>query len=164
MMDRLNILLSLEAKLSIPKKYIKNIIDKMNEKFEKNPLPVTLIFDKIKKNDDEFNSILEAVENMKNDLHRIKMIVIERNSDSKLNLGKHTPIYEIKNFDSQNGKNKIIEIVRNVAFQKTLYLDQYIEHLKESVYTKLNNNNKIIKFVTFIKKEQTNSDYTDKKK
>jgi len=100
MMDRLNILLSLEAKLSIPKKYIKNIIDKMNEKFEKNPLPVTLIFDKIKKNDDEFNSILEAVENMKNDLHRIKMIVIERNSDSKLNLGKHTPIYEIKNFDS----------------------------------------------------------------
>jgi hypothetical protein len=55
MMDRLNILLSLDANpSSIVKKYIQNIVDKMNEKFEKNPLPVTLIFDKINKNDNEF--------------------------------------------------------------------------------------------------------------
>jgi hypothetical protein len=61
MLDRLNILLSLEAKPSISKRYSKNIIDKMNEKFEKNPLPVTLIFDKLKKNDENFKSILDTV-------------------------------------------------------------------------------------------------------
>ena len=55
MLDRLNILLSLDAKPSpMVTKYIKNIVEKMNEKFEKNPLPVTLIFDKINKNDHDF--------------------------------------------------------------------------------------------------------------
>ena len=48
MMDRLNILLALDVSTSTTrKKYIQNLIEKMNEKFSKNPLPVTLIFDNL---------------------------------------------------------------------------------------------------------------------
>ena len=110
MMDRLNILLSLDANpSSIVKKYIQNIVDKMNEKFEKNPLPVTLIFDKINKNDNEFKQLLDTVIKIKDDVHRIKMIVIERNFQSELILGVYTPTVEIKDFDFNNnhGSKKI---------------------------------------------------------
>lgn len=51
MLDRMNILLSLDSKPSSDvKKYIQNIVNKMNEKFENNPQPVIFIFDKINKN------------------------------------------------------------------------------------------------------------------
>ena len=137
MMDRLNILLSLDANpSSIVKKYIQNIVDKMNEKFEKNPLPVTLIFDKINKNDNEFKQLLDTVIKIKDDVHRIKMIVIERNFQSELILGVYTPTVEIKDFDFNNnhGSKKIKEILRNVALNKNLYLEQYGENLTKEVY------------------------------
>jgi hypothetical protein len=49
----------------------------MNDKFEKNPLPVTLIFDNLEQNNTSFALILEVLKKIK-ELARIKMIVIER--------------------------------------------------------------------------------------
>ena len=54
--------------------------------------------------------------------------------------------------------------MKNVAFQKNLYLEQYNGHLTDEIYNKVNNNNKIIKFVTYIKKEETTPKYKDNQK
>jgi|LauGreDrversion4_2_1035121.scaffolds.fasta_scaffold53307_2 hypothetical protein len=103
---------------------------------------------------------------MKDEVHRIKMIVIERTFESELTLGVYTPTVIIRDFDfnNMNGSKKIKDILRNVAFQNNLYLEQYNEHLTPDVYRQLNNNNKIIKFVTFIKKEETNVKYINNPK
>jgi hypothetical protein len=79
MMDRLNILLSLDVSTSqIKAKYIQRILLKMNDKFEKNPLPVTLIFDNLETKNISFSEILDVLKKMKEQLARIKMIIIER--------------------------------------------------------------------------------------
>ena len=91
------------------------------------------------------------------------MIVIERSSSSEFDLAEgYTSTLEIKDFDFFNlerYKMKINEILKNIAFQKNLYLDLYNGLLTDDIYKKLNNNNKIIKFVTYIKKEETNPDF-----
>ena len=58
---------------------------------------------------------------MRRDLHRIKIIVIERSSSSELDLGEeYTLTLEIKDFVTSNSTNwdnckkKIIEILKNV--------------------------------------------------
>ena len=55
MLDRLNILLELNVLASrTQEKYVQNIIDKMNEKFKKIILPITLIIDNLNKNNKSF--------------------------------------------------------------------------------------------------------------
>jgi hypothetical protein len=48
----------------------------------------------------------------------------------------YTPTVEIKDFDFNNnhGSKKIKEILRNVALNKNLYLEQYGENLTKEVY------------------------------
>lgn len=51
MMDRINIFLDLNVSNSKKKqKYFKNILEKINEKFEWSHLPIALIIDNLKEN------------------------------------------------------------------------------------------------------------------
>lgn len=110
MLDRLNMRLALEVTNSeIPKKYVDNIIEKMNEKYNKNKVPVTLIIDNL---NSSHSDILELLEYLINGLKSIKVIFVEKTSETQslINFGPgiSTETYKIKELKLENILNILV--------------------------------------------------------
>ena len=100
MMDLLNRLFELNVSYSrTQEKYIQNIIDKMNEKFKKIILPITLVIENLNIKNNLFKDQQKVLIKMKNELFRMKMIVIEKTDQSSLDLWINYKPLKINNFD-----------------------------------------------------------------